>query len=122
MAQASDPGSSFADRTDLVAMAGGSLEGLVQRRYLDVPRAARRGHAGASLVATALARLVRSPQGADREPGIPMPSYDRFVQDVVPLVSTTRRESGDLVTRMQADRSVLVSIAAATDTLGGMKV
>ncbi|MFK7960669.1 MAG: hypothetical protein AB8G96_09085 [Phycisphaerales bacterium] len=119
MKQLTKPAGSFADRADLVAMAGGNMNGLTAFRYVDTERAARRGYSGATMVATALANAVRSPR-TQRDPGAPMPAYSDFIDGVVPLVTTSRWEDGDLVTRVQTDRSSMVSMAAGVDAAGGL--
>lgn len=124
MRQVAGEGPSILDHDAIVEMAGGSLEGLVSLRYLDLPRMAGRGYGTASLVATALANAVRSPRTAGgeegRDPGMPMPSFAEFTDGVVPMFGAARWEDGDLVTDLQSDRSALVSLAGAFESAGGI--
>lgn len=120
MAQARSGRDSFADRRDVAAMAGGSLEGLTALRYMDTPRAAAAGYGGASLLAAAIGNALRSPRSTvARDPGPSMPSYAEFVDGIVPMVMVTRWDGDDLVTRAQSHRSMMVNLAGAFESSGG---
>ncbi len=122
MDQIDGDGPSILDREDLARLAGGSLEDLATLRYVDLPRMAARGYGTASLVATALANLVRSPGAGDdgRDVGLPMPSFAAFTEGVAPLLGTARWDGDDLVSHVRGDRSMLVALAGTVESLGGI--
>jgi hypothetical protein len=105
---------SIATRADVIAMAGGSLDGIAGFAFVDTERYARRGYAMMNHLMAGLANGVRSPH-SDREPyaaGVAMPSFSEFVAGIAPSVSVTRWDGEDLVVLWKGDRSMAVQFAA----------
>ncbi|MCB9848415.1 MAG: hypothetical protein H6814_08385 [Phycisphaeraceae bacterium] len=88
----------------------GSIEGAIKIQYLDTPRAIRKGYGLATLLGAMLENAVRSPLGADREPGMVIPSYNDLVRGARAAVQVVRFEGDDLVMTTNADGSTIVNL------------
>ncbi len=95
--------------------------GAGQLQYLDVPRVARRGYGLTSMLTSAIANGVRSPQNPDRVEGPLMPPYGAFVRDTRAAGSVTWWEGDDYIQHAVMDRSMLVMTAAGAATLADMQ-
>lgn len=89
----------------------GSLDGVTKIQFLDTPRAIRKGYGLTTLLGGFIENGVRSPLGADREPGMVVPPYNDLVRDSRAIVKVTRWEGDDLVMTMHSDGSSLVNLA-----------
>jgi len=105
---------SLADREDIMALVGGSFDGMAGFSFTDTERYARRGYGTLNHLMAGLANGVRSPL-SDREPyerGAMMLSFGDFTRDIVPTVTLTRWAGEDLMITGVSDRSVSVQLAA----------
>jgi hypothetical protein len=92
----------------------GALDGVIKIQFLDSPRAIRKGYGLTTLLGGMLENGVRSPMGADRDPGMIVPAYHDLVQGSRAMIEVTRWEGDDLVTMAHADGSMLVNIAGVS--------
>lgn len=86
--------------------------GVSQINFLDTQRAIRKGYGMATLLGGMLENGVRSPLGADREPGMIVPTYNELVRGSRASVKVTRWEGDDLVITTHSDGSAVVNITA----------
>lgn len=93
--------------------------GAAQISFSDTAHFARVGYSVTSLLTSSLSNTVRSPLGSDREPGILIPSYGAFLDDIRPLARVQYFEGDDYVVKIIADGSTLVQIAEAVGQFGG---
>lgn len=85
--------------------------------FSDTPRTMKDGYAVVTLVGSAVANMVRSPHGAEREPGLTVPMYNDLARGVKAKVSFSYWNGEDLVNETHSDRSGLVGVAGALATL-----
>jgi hypothetical protein len=93
------------------------LDRLVAFSYMDNAELANCGYPLMQLAGSAVANAMRSPHG-DRDPGVLVPLYNDFVDDVRPLVAVSYWDGDDFVQEMRSDRSVLVNKASMIGYLG----
>jgi len=99
----------------------GVVEALGERRdfsvlsYTDAARLARDGYPLVSMLGSAIANAMRSPDSA-RDPGMIVPTYHDLLIEAKPYVEYTYWAGQDIVTRTHSDPSLLVQSAA----LGGV--
>ena len=91
--------------------AADGLEEVSVVSYVDMGRTMRDGYVMTSMLGSLLANGVRSQAGADRDPGMIVPTFGELSADVKPFLSFQRWEGDDFVTTMTADHSMLVGIA-----------
>ncbi len=93
------------------------LDRFVAFSYLDNAELANCGYPLMQLAGSAVANAMRSPHG-DREPGVLVPLYNDFVDDVRPMVAVSYWDGDNFVQEMRSDRSVLVNKASMVGYLG----
>jgi len=93
-------------------------EGLVSGRrpvavsFVDTARVMSSGYPYVVAMGSALANAVRSPMGADREPGLIVPPLNELREGVRPRVGCTYWEGENLVSVTRGNRSLLVEACA----------
>lgn len=91
---------------------------LVQVMFIDSPRAVAKGYPWMSALTSAVSNAMRSPIGADREPGNLLPPYAAIAANARPILGTARWDGENLVQDWSADRSVLVNGCAVAGVYG----
>jgi len=95
-----------------------SLEGVVKIQFIDTPRAIVKGYGITTLLGGMLENVVRSPLGADREPGMVVPPYNDLVNGSRAIIKVTKWEGDDLIMLAHTDGSALVNIAGVAGVIG----
>ncbi|MCA9299697.1 MAG: hypothetical protein KDA28_11555, partial [Phycisphaerales bacterium] len=91
-----------------VAQSGRELYSL---SFVDPVESFRHGYGAVSLMGSAVANLVRSPNGADREPGLLVPTYAELAHDVEPSLQYSFWDGETFRVVGHGDRSWLRSMA-----------
>jgi hypothetical protein len=94
------------------AAARGSLEDLTSLAFTDTPRRAQDGYGLATLLMSAFANGVRTPEDLARDPGIVLPAYRALVGPSQASVLLGRIEGGDLVQTGTCDPSITANVTA----------
>lgn len=102
------------ERSEVQAAMGG--RGLSSLTFMDTPRLARGGYGVTSLVGSALANGVRSPDGS-RDPGLIVPLYRDLLDGARATVDVSYWRGDDYVYEAHADRSLLVQGAGTAGFL-----
>ena len=87
--------------------------------YRDSARFAAGGYSGLNILLSGLANTVRSPAGADREPGVLIPPYAELIEGVKRVCVLTYWDDRDYVMFARTDPSTLVQVADAIGQYGG---
>lgn len=93
------------------------LKGLSALTFLDTPALMADGYGMATLAASALANATRSPRKRKRDAGLILPSYSELRHGARPFLALTRWEGDHLVTRAQADRSLVANLTGIAGLL-----
>jgi hypothetical protein len=94
------------------AAARGSLDDLTSLAFTDTPRRAQDGYGFATLLMSAFANGVRTPEDVARDPGIVLPAYRALVGPSQASVLLGRIEGGDLVQLGTCDPSMAANTTA----------
>ncbi len=123
LAQMADPAQSILDNPMFQQAVGGMMPdgGASSISYADTPRLARRGYGFASLLASGIANATRSPADPDRVSRSLMPLFNEFAEGIRPSATVSGWDGDDFVTRMVADRSMLVLAAGGLASLAEMQ-
>ncbi len=92
----------------------------VQVGYMDTERLLRTGYMPLCLLGSAVANAVRSPHGAEREPGAVIPSWPALSAGVAPLVSLGFWDGEAFVSEARADGSLLVTVGGVAGMYAGI--
>lgn len=109
---------SLRDNASFKAVLPQMPEDLVQMMFIDSPRAIAKGYPWMSALTSAVSNAMRSPIGADREPGNLLPPYAEIASNVRPILETARWDGDNMVQVWSADRSMLVNGCAVAGIYG----
>jgi len=79
--------------------------------FIDFEQTIRDGYPILMFASSMLSNAVRSPLGAEREPGLVLPLYAQLVDECKPMVVRSWWDDEDLVSEMETDSSWLVNAA-----------
>ncbi len=96
-------------------------QGASSVTFADTPRLARRGYGIVNLLLSGLANGLRSPESPDRVASPLMPPFGDFNENVRPFGMIAYWEGDDYMVDAEADRSILVNMAAGAASVADMQ-